>query len=208
MKNILTIIIILFISANIYSQPPDSFKSDKKKSFSEGLGKPEYSFNVGSQVGTSFNNSYYWTNYFSPNAKIDLTKKLSVVVGVGTSYSQLNGNIFSYTNELSLQNQNLQQTSFFTYASGIYKLTPKINVNATVFYENATIYGKNTPVINKQYKDVSVGINYNVNKHFSINAQMQFSNYPRNNFYNNGFSNFGTTPFGSGYGFNGFSPFY
>jgi hypothetical protein len=207
MKIILNIIVFLFIINITYSQPPKNFKKNTKKSFSEGLGKPEYSFNASSQVGTSFNNSYYWSNYFSPNAKIDFTKRLSVVVGVGASYSQLNGNMLSYNNEISLQNQNLQQTSFFSYASGMYKLTAKVNVNATVFYENATIQGKNSPVINKQYKDVSVGVNYNVTKHFSINAQIQFSSRPHNNFYNNGYSNFSTTPFGN-YRFGGLSPFY
>ena len=108
MQKLLTIIIIL-IAFTTFSQPPESFSSNKKKSFSEGLGELEYSFNVGSQVGTSFNNSYYWSNYFSPNAKFDLTKKLSVVVGVGASYSQINSNMLLYNNEISPQNQNLQQ---------------------------------------------------------------------------------------------------
>ena len=170
-------------------------------SFSDKLGAADYSFNVGSQVGTLFNNSYYLSNYFSPNAKLDLTKKISVVVGVGVAYTQMN-HMPVYNNEFSTDFINASQTSFYTYASGIYKLNPKINLNATILMEEAFINTPETPMaLKKQYKDVSFGVNYNVNKHFSINAQMQFSDRPHNT-YNNRYSRFGNIqPFG-------YPPFY
>jgi len=187
-----------FATTIVLAQPPINKDS---KSFSDGLGAADYSFNVGSSVGSSFNNSFYFNNYFSPNAKFDLTKKVSLVVGVGVSYTQLN-NFPVYNNEFKNERTDGSQTSFFTYASGIYKLNNKVNLNATVYLEDAIINTPNSPALSQQYKDVSVGINYNVNKHFSINAQMQLSNRPYQNSYQNGYSGFGhSSPFG-------YSPFF
>lgn len=179
----------------------NSYQTNKKnKNFSDGLGAVDYSFNVGTQVGTSFNNSYYLSNYFSPNAKLDLTKRFSVVIGVGASYTQMH-NVPIYNNELSIEHINTSQTSLFTYVSGIYKLTPKVNLNATILFEEAMINTPGAPTMHNQYKDVSLGINYNINNHFSINAQMNFSDSPYNNRYNSPMR-FGTnSPFGH-------SPFY
>ncbi len=190
-------IILSFASIALMAQ--NSTQTKKNSAFSNGLGAADYSFNVGSQVGTSFNNSYYLSNHFSPNAKINLTKKLSLVVGVGVSYTQMN-NIPIYNNELGKEFINASQTSFYTYASGIYKLNSKVNVNATILLEDAMINSPGTPTLQKQYKDVSVGINYNVTPHFTINAQMQFSDRPQYG-YNRSYSGFGV---GSPYGFTPF----
>lgn len=160
------------------------------KSFSEGLGAADYSFNVGSQVGSAFNGGYYLSNYFSPSASFDLTKKFSLVVGVGVNYTQVN-NMQMYVNEYNTERINLAQTSFFAYASGIYKLSPKVNLNATLLSEEALLNSSETPMAySKKYNDVSLGVNYNVTRNFSINAQMHYSDRPYNGF-TNPHSNFG-----------------
>lgn len=199
MKKYFYIIIVLnLIYLGSFAQ---SSTENSTKSFSNGLGAADYSFNVGTQVGTAFNDSYYFSNYFSPNAKFDLTKKFSLVVGVGVNYTQLN-NFPIYTNELNKKNINATQTSIYTYASGIYKLNSKVNINATIMYEDAMFTSQDSPMeMNKQYKDFSVGVNYNVTRNFTINAQMQFSDRPYNNYSNNN-SNFRVnSPFG-------YSPFF
>ena len=192
LKHIL-IFIYSLLAISIYAQ-----NNDKNSSFSDGLGTIDYSFNIGTQVGTSFNNSYYLSNYFSPNAKLNLSKRFSIIVGVGAAYTQMN-NMPIFDSELNTRLVDASKTSFFTHASGIYKLTHKVNLNATILFEEALINIPSSPTLNKQYKDVSFGVNYNVNKHVTINAQMQFSDRPymdRNN--NMGFgmnSPFGYSPF-------------
>lgn len=165
-------------------------------SFSEGLGAADYSFNIGSQVGTAFNGGYYLSNYFAPSATFDLTKKFSIVVGLGVNYTQMN-NMPMYVNEYDTERVNAAQTSFFAYASGIYKLSPKVNLNATLLTEEALINSQHTNMAyNKKYNDLSLGVNYNVTRNFSINAQMHYSDRPINNYINT-LTNFGgISPFG------------
>lgn len=198
MTKYIFIVIFNIIGINLMSQNNETI--NKNNGFSSGLGAVDYSFNLGSQVGSSFNNSYYLSNYFSPNAKINLTNKFSIVVGVGASFTQMH-NVPVYNNEFNIELANTSQTSLFTYASGIYKLNQKVNINATILLEEAMTNIPGSPTLHNQYKDVSLGINYNVNKHFTINAQMQFSDRPYNSRYGHS-TGFGTTsPFG-------FSPFY
>ncbi len=192
-------ILFSFVGIALMSQTSNQYNKSNK-AFSNKLGAANYSFNVGSQVGTSFNNSYYLSNYFSPNAKIDLTKKLSLVVGVGVAYTQLHG-IPVYNNEVNNEVTNASVTSFYTYASGIYQLNQKVNVNATILLEDAMVNSPGSPTLQKQYKDVSFGINYNVTNHFSINAQMHFSDRPQYG-YNRSYSGFG------GNSSFGYSPFF
>jgi len=159
-------------------------KATNSKSFSDGLGAADYSFNVGTEVGTSFKDSYYFSNYFSPNVTFDVTKRFSIVAGIGVRYTQLN-NMPIYNSEFKYEPTNATLTSFYTYASGIYKLTPKVNLNATVLFEDGTLnYPETSMAMKNQYKDLSFGVNYNVTRHFSINAQMHMSDRPQNNYYN------------------------
>jgi hypothetical protein len=137
-----------------------------------------YSLNIGSQVGTTFNNDYYFRNYISPSANIKLSNRLSLNIGIGTSFTQTNNSINN--NEINYFNGNY--SSIYTYISGTYRLTPKVNINASYLYENVMLKDSKNMTINKQYKDISLGLDYSVNKHFYINAQMQFSDRP--NFYN------------------------
>jgi hypothetical protein len=196
MTRYFSLVIAIFIGNFLFAQ-----NANHNKGFSEGLGAADYSFNVGTEVGTTFKNSYYISNYFSPNAKFDVTKKFSLVVGIGVNYTQMN-NMHIYTNEFNSMYTNANVTSFYTYASGIYKLSPRVNLNATVFLEDATFNSPESKmVMNNQYKDLSFGVNYNVTKHISFNAQMHLSDRPQN-IYNPGNSQFGvSTPFNN-------SPFY
>ncbi len=190
----------IFLTSALFAQFSESYNK-KNKSFSNGLGAADYSFNVGSQVGTTFKNSYYFSNYFAPSARLDLTKRVSVEAGIGTQLTQLN-NLPVLKSDLSAESLDGTITSFFAYASGNYKLTEKVNFNATVMYEDAMLKGQNNSVaLNKQYKDVSLGLNYNITNHFSINAQMQLSNRPYSNYYYN------NSPFGTGSPI-GYHPFY
>lgn len=193
MRKVLTIIALIAVNAICFGQENSN---ENITGFSSDLGAADYTFNVGTSVGSSLNNSYWFNNYFSPSAKFDLTKKFSVVAGVGVSYSQFH-NVLMLDNEYNLQKTNANITSIFTYAGGIYKLNNKVNLNATVLFDENIMTSPETPVaLQKQYKDVSLGLNYNVTKYISINAQMHISDRPVNR-YSNSFNSFGaSSPFG------------
>lgn len=192
-----TILIYFIAFAFTASAQLKSNTEHKNKSFSEGLGAADYSLNIGTSVGTSFNNSYWHNSCFSPSAKFDVSKKFSIIAGIGVSYTQFN-NILLLNNDFSLQKSNAQITSFFTYASGVYKLNSKVNVNATVLLdENIITPNESMTAFKKQYKDVTLGVNYNVTQNFSINAQMHISDRPGSRYRDNNLMNFGTnSPFG------------
>ncbi|MDA3894263.1 MAG: hypothetical protein PF517_21595 [Salinivirgaceae bacterium] len=193
MQKIKLFTITLFVSLWSCGQCQDFGKADN---FSKGLGAADYSFDIGTEVGTALNDSYYFSNYFSPSAKFDITKKFSIIAGVGARYTQLN-NYPMFNNEYYLEKTNATLTSFFTYASGIYKLSNKVNVNATVLVDENILNIPDAPMaLQKQYKDVSLGVNYNVTRNFSINAQMHISDRPYNRNFNS-HTNFGlNSPFG------------
>jgi hypothetical protein len=178
-----------------------------KKPYSNGLGAVDYDFQVGTQAGFSSGNASFLNTYFSPSAKFDVTKKFSIVAGVGTSFTQLN-NYTMLNQEGNLTKTDAKITSIYSYASGIYKVSPKVNVNAGVFVEQVfTNMPGNEPALNNQYKDITLGINYNVTRHISFNAQIQFSDRP-NQYYNSYQRSSGNQGFQGFQGGSVFPPFY
>jgi|GEM_PF-4453056 hypothetical protein len=173
------------------------------KPFSNNLGAADYHFEVGTQAGFSSDKSSFLTTYFSPSATFDISKKFSIVAGVGASFTQLN-NITVLNYDKSMTKTDATVSSVYTYATGIYQLNPKVNIYGGVMVEQVfTNPQSNYAPINNRYKDVSLGINYNVNRHISFNAQVQFSDYPyqtRNTYQR-------TTGMQGFQGYSGFSPF-
>lgn len=155
-----------------------ALSKNQAKPFSTSLGAADYHFEVGTQAGFSSDKSSFLTTYFSPSATFDVTKKFSIVAGVGASFTQLN-NITVLNYDKSLAKTDATVTSVYTYATGIYKLNQKVNIYGGVMVEQVfTNPQSNYAPINNKYKDVSLGINYNVNRHISFNAQVQFSDHP------------------------------
>ncbi|MBI9068188.1 MAG: hypothetical protein JEZ09_12920 [Salinivirgaceae bacterium] len=194
------IIVIIGISPIFIFGQDNDFKK-QKSSFSDKLGADDYDFIVGSSVGTSFNDSYFFNNYFSPSAKFKLTKKFSTTVGVGVSYVNMNNMPF-LNSEFNMEKKDLTMTSFYAYAIGNYSISKKMNLYTSILVEDATYNMKeNSYVANKQYKDLSIGVNYQLSSKVTINAEFQFSDRPystHNRYSNNLFgeySPFNTTPF-------------
>jgi len=181
----------------IFAQFSANYKKKNPQSFSSESVKPDYSFLIGTQVGTSFNHSSWVNSYFAPSASIDLTSKLSIQAGIGVSVTQLYH--IPYYSELNgLTKSNGAMTSMFAYASGIYKLNSKVNLNATALMEkNYLNFNQNNATIENRFNEMSVGLNYNVTPHFSFNAQVGFSNRPT---YMNPYFSSGLYP-GSSFGF-------
>lgn len=198
---------ILFILINLMPILLIAQYSNSKKQnqpFSNGLGASDYNFEVGTQAGFSSHNASFFTTYFSPSAKFDVTKKFSIVAGIGASFTQLN-NVPVLNYDLSTQKTNATVSSIYSFASGIYQVNNKLNIYGGVLVEQVyTNPQGNYAPMNNRYKDVNIGINYNVNRHISFNAQIQFSDRPHS--YSNSFQR--TNGMNGFYGNSAFSSFY
>jgi hypothetical protein len=181
-----------------------SASKNQSKPFSKGLGAADYHFEIGTQAGFSSNKSSFYTTYFSPSATFDITKKFSIVAGVGASFTQLNNaTVLNY--DMSTSKTDATISSVYSYASGIYQVNSKMNIYGGILVEQ--VYSNpqgNYAPMNNRYKDVNLGINYNVNRHISFNAQIQFSDRPHS--YYNSFQQ--TNGLNGFQGYSGFSPFY
>lgn len=160
----------------------------------------KYSLNVGTQLGTAFNGGFFHNNYFSPAATINTKGPVAVTVGVGAAYTQLKSLLLNNSSENN-QESAIGATSLFAYAHGLYKVSPKIHLNASLLMEETMMNSPSTPAMQQRIKEMQVGVNYQLAPSVTINAQFGYSNRP---FYSS-FSGFR----GLGYGVNSMnSPLY
>lgn len=163
----------------------------QSKGFSDGLGVEDVSIQVNSSVGTAFKNSYFLNNSFIPSLTFDVSKRFSTQVGIGTSISNYN-NFPLLNNEWEYESQSFNRVSFFAYVSGNYEIKQNLNIYSLIMVEDVNYsFESNSPVINRQYKDVTVGINYAITPKVSINAEINVSDRPLNSFNYFGNQSFG-----------------
>jgi hypothetical protein len=157
-------------------------------------------FNLSSSMGFSSDKSYFIQNYFTPTRQFKLHKNFSLLTGIGIINTQWN-NLPKMGNELNQTISQLNFTSFYAFANGIYHLNEQIDLNTQVFYENLLIQSQEIPGLSQNNSsELSFGINYKASSNFSFNAQIKFTDRPISPFgyYNNSY----TSPF------TGFFPLY
>lgn len=170
-------------------------QANSPQAFSKKLLGDEVKFEAGTSVGVSSDRSFFLQNYFSPSKSFKLNKKLTLLAGAGLVNTQIN-NLPFYNAENVLTTTNLNFTSAYTYARGIYQLNPKVYLNTQVAYEHLLITSADLPGTQQTYfKDLSFGLNYRPSKNFSFNAKFQFSDRPYNPFHYGYGSRFRSYPF-------------
>jgi long-subunit fatty acid transport protein len=170
-------------------------QTNSPQAFSKKLSGDEVKFEAGTSVGVSSDRSFFLQNYFSPSKSFQLNKKLTLVAGVGLVNTQVN-NLPVLNTENTLSTTNLNFTSAYTYARGIYQLNPKVYLNTQVAYEHLFITSAELPGTQQtNFKELSFGLNYRPSKNFSFNAGFQFSDRPFNPFRYGYGSPFGSYPF-------------
>jgi hypothetical protein len=170
-------------------------QANSPQAFSKKLSGDEVKFEAGTSVGVSSDRSFFLQNYFSPSKSFKLNKKLTLLVGAGLVNTQIN-NLPVYHTENALTTTNLNFTSAYTYARGIYQLKPKVYLNTQVAYEHLFITTANLPGTRQtHFKELSFGLNYRPSKKFSFNAEFQFSDRPYNPFHYGYGSPFRSYPF-------------
>ncbi len=137
----------------------------------------DYSLNVGMQVGTSFNNSYFTNNYIVPTVSFDLTNRVKLLAGIGYSFSRIDNMTFLNPN-LELQTTSLNIHSISAFSTLAYELSPKTSVYASVLVEQSSFGYSSISTFNKTFTEGSLGLNYKVTPNISFNAQVSYGNRP------------------------------
>ncbi len=150
--------------------------------------KPDIDINVGAAVGTGFNKMYWFNNYVNPVIKLKINNKLTLFTSTCANVSYVNNvTLFTFDNKLALHNFKIN--SFFIDAGGIYTLTNKFDVLASVKHEQFILHNIGTKNYQFNYSDVSLGFNYKPIKNFQFNATVNFTNRPYSYFDNIGLAN-------------------
>ncbi|PKP08888.1 MAG: hypothetical protein CVU09_13660 [Bacteroidetes bacterium HGW-Bacteroidetes-4] len=191
--NILVLLLLVFVTS-LHAQWGNE-QANSPQAFSKKLTGDEVMFEAGTSLGVSSDRSFFLQNYFSPSKSFKLNKKLTLLAGAGLVNTQIN-NLPVYNTENALTTTNLNFTSAYTFARGIYQLNPKVYLNSQVAYEHVFITNADLPGTRQtNFKELSFGLNYRPSKNFSFNAGFQFSDRPFNPYYYGYGSRFSSYPF-------------
>lgn len=194
MKGVLYLLGV-FLSFTTYAQPGDFRLDDDVIEDKEEI---HTNVSIGSQVGTSFNNSFWFSSYIAPSLSYKMSDRFTVAAGIGFSNTQLN-NTYLVTNNNEVIPSNGNFNSMFGYVSGIYQLSNNLKVSANYSFENQLNVPADLDGLNQQVQSGSFGVHYKVNRFISLDAQIGVSNSALPNNY--GMSNgvLGGNPFNSFY---------
>jgi hypothetical protein len=172
---------------HVNGQVPNSgLYGASKPSFNSGLGAPKVNVNVGSQVGTSFNNNYWFTNYIAPTVNFDLTKRFTLQLSTGVAYTSMH-NMPAYEAPDGSFMSPVNSISAFARVSGLYKLNEKTMLSGSALFEQTTISYTNPSASQYYLNDFSIGVHYKPTANVHLNASFGVSNGPVNNFNSTGY---------------------
>jgi hypothetical protein len=142
----------------------------------------EKRLNTNLEVGTSFiyspRNFYGPSYYVAPNLSYLVTPRLTISAGIGFEYSTLYP-LYNIPNE---ENTMLPMTRAFLYARGSYLLTERLVVTGSVYktINDVPKLSQYSRPMNYNYQGIDLGIQYQINRNFSIGFNMRMNNmsYP------------------------------
>ncbi len=148
----------------------------------ESLVPEEKRLKTNVEVGTSFiyspRNFYGPSYYVAPSLSYLVTPRFSLSAGVGFEYSS----IYPLYNTIDNGSEMLPMTRAFLFARGSYLLTDRIIVTGSVYKTMNDVPKLNnySRPMNYSYQGVDLGIQYQINQHFSVGFHMRMSNmnYP------------------------------
>ena len=148
MKKVTNIILLTFITVNVFAQTDgnndDDYVLDKDEyvvSF-DSLSmkdKMHYSFEVGAGFGNSSRYGNYFSTYYKPMISYDVSPRFSLNTGISYVNSSVNNIPVIAENSYQLFSGNISQ--YYAFVGGQYKLTDKLSVGGSIFYD-FTSYNK------------------------------------------------------------------
>lgn len=130
------------------------------------------------EVGTSFmyspRNFYGPSYYVAPNLSYLVTPRFSLSAGIGYEYAS----IYPLYNIPDAGNTMLPMTKLFLYTKGNYLLNERLMLTGSVYKSMIDVprLSQNSRPFNYNYQGVDVGIQYQINKNFSIGFHMRMNN--------------------------------
>jgi hypothetical protein len=186
--SVFILVFFFFTSFTIFSQENDTeFDQLDDSRYQEELSSDvpivkEKRLNTHVELGTSFiyspRNFYGPSYYVAPNLSYLITPRFSLSAGVGFEYTSLYP-LYSMPNE---ENTMLPMTRAFLYASGSYLLTERLMITGSVYktINDVPKLSKYSRPMNYSYQGVGLGIQYQINRNFSIGFHVRMNNmsYP------------------------------
>lgn len=183
------ILLYFILFSSFVSAQPGGFV--KKKAIEDAThDKLKANVMVGTEVGTSFKNTFWFTSYIMPSLSFSVSNRFTLVSGIGFANTQINNpQLLSYVDESNSANYFVN--SVFGYVGGIYQLSNNLKVSAIYSTESGMVDPYGLSNMNSQIQSGSFGVHYKVNSFLSVDAQIKLSNKPYSNTYgfNNGLFN-------------------
>jgi hypothetical protein len=153
--------------------------------------KLHYSFSMGAGFANSGSYGNYFSTYYRPTISYDLSPKFSINAGITYVNSSVNNLPVSSDYSYQLFSGNISQ--YYAFVGGQYKLTEKLSVGGSIFYDitsynafDGTKLNKNSGLDNLGY---SANFRYKVRKGFYIEGEIRMNDKNPYHQYSNHFSN-------------------
>jgi len=164
--------------------------------------KLHYSFTMGAGFGTSNTYGNYFGTFYKPTISYDVTPRFSINTGIIYANSSVNNLPVVSDYNYQLFSGNISQ--YYTFIGGQYKLTDKLSVGGSIFYD-ATNYSafdgtsliKSTGLENLGY---SANFKYKVREGLYFEGEIRYNDknpyHQNSSFLSNGFMGAEHTVFG------------
>lgn len=187
-STIIFLIFLLITGITIHAQDtepdPDQldFSGIQKKQTEESVALDENRLKTGIEVGTSFmyspKNFYGPSYYVAPRLSYRVTPRFLLSAGIGLEYSGL----YPLYSTPEPENNMLPMTRLFLYTQGSYLLNERLILSGAVYKSMIDVprLSQNMQPYNYDYQGVDIGIQYQINRNFSVGFHMRMSNtnYP------------------------------
>lgn len=208
-KKLTYLVIALAVSFNSFSQPGETeeveYVNEEYATSFEAL-KTKDRLHYGFELGASFSNSSTYGDYFSTYYKPMISYDVSPRFSINTGLSYINSNVSNVPvvgeNNYQLFSGNISQ--YYAFIGGEYKLTDKLSVGGSVFYDFTSYSSFDGTRVQKRNGLENLGYSgyfkYQINDNMSIEGEIRVNDKNPYNQYNSPFSNrsigMGTSFFG------------
>lgn len=187
-KTIIFLTFLLVAGIAVYAQDsepdPDQFDFSgiQEKQSEVSITPEENRLKTNIEVGTSFmyspKNFYGPSYYVAPRLSYLVTPRFLLSAGIGLEYYSL----YPLYNTPEQENNMLPMTRLFLYTQGSYLLNERIILSGAVYKSMNDVprLSQNMRPYNYDYQGVDIGIQYQINRNFSVGFHMRMSNtnYP------------------------------
>jgi hypothetical protein len=170
------------LSSDEYVLPFDTLKAKDKL---------HYSFSMGAGFANSSSYGNYFSTFYRPTISYDVSPKFSVNAGITYVNSSVNNLPIRSDYNYQLFSGNISQ--YYAFVGGQYKLTEKLSVGGSIFYDVTSYNAFDGASLNKSSGldnlGYSANFRYKVRNGFYIEGEIRMNDKSPYSQYSNHFSN-------------------